>query len=139
MMNTLKATFNNNPTNNKYWIAGKVIESVKNGSSDIYIVCADRLHFEEVKKAIQALSNLDTGFHQLVKDNEVMYHYCPVTSLECLTKEELDTKPAFFMFNIFEMPVLKQIAYLSRLNVVSFIASVPGMIKNIPLNVEIEF
>lgn len=138
-MNNLKATFNNNPTSNKYWIAGKVIESVKAGSTDIYVVCADESHFEEVKSAIRSLSNIDNDFNKLVKDNNVMYHYCPLSSLECLTNDDVTAKPAFFMFNIFEMPVLKQIAYLSRLNVKAFISSVPGMIKNIPLNVDIEF
>ena len=130
-MNTkVTVAVGHHPMTNRYWVASKIIQLVKDGTVDIYIINSDQKIAGDVLATVRELTEHDTVYQEHVRKHNIQIHPMAPEEIDELA-EAVPAGPAAILANsVFSVPLLK-LTKLRKHNMPVFIGTTPSMLKGI--------
>lgn len=127
-----------NAFNNRFWIAAKVIEQVKAGARDIYIVNSDQQMAGNILDAVRDMTFTDVEYQDIAVKHNVQIHTILPEDLEELNEAKPSGIGAILINSVFNVP-LRKLTQL-RKDMPLFITTAPSALKGIDdLDAELQY
>lgn len=138
-MNNVTIAIGRNPLSNQKWILDQIVNLVKMGRSDIFIVNTDSRVSTEVLKALKTYTQDDADYNRLVAENNVMFHTTETEDLQTLDDAKMNSRSAILANMLFSLPLVKQCRDLAKHHVPVFVSATPNMSGIVPASANTKF
>jgi len=135
-MRNVTIAIGRNPLSNQKWILQQIVDLVKSGRSDIFIVNTDAKVSRDTLSALKEYTKDDTEYQRLLVENNVMFHTTETEDLETLDDARINrSRSAILVDRLFALPLLKQCRDLAHHAVPVFVSTTPELSGRVPTGV----
>lgn len=119
-----------NPMTNRIWVASKIIELVKEGTSDIYIINSDQKIAGDVLDTVRDMTKDDADYQHHVMQHNIQIHQMAPEDINEIGEAVQAGRGAILANSIFSIP-LRALTKLRKHNMPVFIGTTPSQLKGI--------
>jgi hypothetical protein len=135
-MSNVTIAIGRNPLSNQKWILDQIVNLVKAGRTDIFIVNTDAKVSRDTLNALKEYTKDDAEYQRLVGENNVMFHTTETEDLQTLDDANISrTRSAILVDRLFSLPLLKQCRDLAHHAVPVFVSTTPELSARVPAGV----
>lgn len=132
-MRNVTIAIGRNPLSNQKWILDQIVNVVKSGKSDIFIVNTSAKVSRETLDALKEYTKDDAEYQRLIVDNNVMFHLTETEDLETLDDARINrSRSAILVDRLFSLPLVKQCRDLARHAVPVYVSTTPELSTRVP-------
>lgn len=132
-MSNVTIAIGRNPLSNQKWILQQIVDLVKAGRTDIFIVNTNAKISRDTLDALKEYTKDDLAYQTLVAENNVMFHTTETEDLETLDDAHINrSRSAILVDRLFSLPLLKQCRDLAHHRVPVFVSTTPELSGRIP-------
>lgn len=130
MNNKVTVAVGYNPMTNRIWVASKIIELVKEGTSDIYIINSDQRIAGDVLDTVRDMAKDDVDYQHHVMKNNIQIHTMAPEDIEEIGDAVQVGRGAILANSIFSIP-MRVLTGLRKHNMPVYIGATPSQVKGI--------
>lgn len=130
MKNKVTVAVGYNPMTNRIWVASKIIELVKAGTSDIYIINSDQRIAGDVLETVRDMTKDDAEYQRHIVDHNIQIHQMAPEDIDEIGNAVQASRGAILANSVFSVP-LRALTSLSKHNMPVYIGAMPSQIKGI--------
>lgn len=132
-MRNVTIAIGRNRLSNQKWILDQIVNLVKLGKSDIFIVNTDAKVSRDTLNALKEYTKDDAEYQRLVADNNVMFHLTETEDLATLDDAKINkSRAAIFADRLFNLPLVKQCHDLANHHVPVYVSTTPDLSHRVP-------
>lgn len=130
MNNKVTVAVGYNPMTNRIWVASQIINLVKSGTVDIYVINSDQRIAGDVLETVRDMTKNDLEYQQHISQHNIQIHPMAPEQIDELDDAKPAGRGAILANSIFSIP-LRTLTRLSKHNMPVYIGSTPGQLKGI--------
>lgn len=119
-----------NPLTNRMWVASQIIELVKSGTADIYVINSDQKIAGDVLDTVRDMTKDDFEYQQHISQHNIQIHPMSPEQIDELDDAKPAGRGAILANSIFSIP-LRTLTKLTKHNMPVYIGSTPAQLKGI--------
>ncbi|QXO10194.1 hypothetical protein pEaSNUABM37_00235 [Erwinia phage pEa_SNUABM_37] len=130
MNNKVTVAVGYNPNTNRFWVASKIIELVKAGTADIYIINSDQKIAGDVLETVREMVKDDADYQRHVHMHNIQIHPMNPEDIDELD-DVVKTGPGAILVNsVFSLP-LRALTALRKHDMPVFIGAAPSQLTGV--------